>query len=94
MLAASSQFDWITAKKWLHFGRPLSLIALDALVHCTSSIEKNNYTLGFQEKPPRLRNAESSKMIAETLHNYLKKDDKVRVKKAVETIINNVFEID
>ncbi|NDV66696.1 hypothetical protein [Bacteroides sp. 224] len=34
-LAASSQFSWQRCAKWLKAGRPLSLIALDALYMCT-----------------------------------------------------------
>lgn len=90
-LAAASQFDWPTAQRWLELGRPLSLIALDALIYCTTTGERWNQALWLRKHPPILQNAAASDVIANTLTAYLKKDGVPRTKGAVKTIINNLF---
>jgi hypothetical protein len=90
-LAAASQFDWQTAEQWLESGRPLSLIALDALVYCTTTGERLNQALWLREHPPTLLNAPKPEMIADTLTAYLQKDSVPRTKIAVRQIINNIF---
>ncbi len=93
-LAAASLFDWQTAEKWLEAGRPLSLIALDALVYCTTRGERLNQALWLREHPPTLLNAPKPEMIANTLTAYLEKDSVPRTKSAVRQIINNLFATD
>lgn len=53
-LAVASQFDWATAEKWLRSGRPLSLIALDALANCAVTSDTQNSTLWLKNNPQRL----------------------------------------
>jgi hypothetical protein len=72
LLAASSKFDWERAKKWLSLGRPLSLVALDALEWCVCS----------GRKPP-LVNPPSSKEFVSVLEDYLSKDNVRRVSERV-----------
>lgn len=91
VLAAASKFDWQAAEKWLGEGRPLSLIALDALIYCTTTGERLNQALWLKEHPPTLMNAPKPKMIANTLTAYLEKDSVPRTKGAVRQIINNLF---
>jgi hypothetical protein len=91
-LAAASQFSWERAEKWLSFGRPLSLIALDAIVLCTTPIgERRNEAFWFKKYPPALLNSGKSDVIARTVTAYLDKDKVPRTKKAVEQIIQNLF---
>jgi hypothetical protein len=90
-LSAASMFDWHTAEKWLNEGRPLSLIALDALVYCTTRGERLNQPLWLRENPPTLLNAPKPEMIANTLTAYLEKDSVPRTKTAVKQIIHNLF---
>ena len=90
-LSAASMFDWQTAEKWLSEGRPLSLIALDALAYCTTTGERVNQALWLREHPPTLLNAPEPEMIANTLTAYLEKDSVPRTKIAVKQIINNLF---
>src|SRR5882724_1683933 len=60
-LAALSQFDWARAIKWLRIGRPLSLIALDALDSCW-----HYDTIPLkEEKPKLLRPVSTVEMIEE-----------------------------
>lgn len=91
VLAAASKFDWQTAERWLDEGRPLSLIALDALIYCTTTGERLNQALWLREHPPTLMNAPKPEMIANKLTAYLEKDSVPRTKSAVRQIINNLF---
>ncbi len=76
LLAASSQFDWERAEKWLSLGRPLSLVALDALDWCVCS----------GRKPPLLKPPDSREFIS-VLQDYLAKDNVRRVKEQVQKLL-------
>lgn len=91
IVAAINQFDWLTAEKWLKCGRPLSLIALDALLYCTKTNFESNVPLVFKDKEPKLINSPSSAVIAATLQDFLKSDDKPRTRNIINTIISNLF---
>lgn len=91
-LAASSQFTWDRANKWLTIGRPLSLIALDSLNYCTTIGERLNQSLWLRQLNPRLSDNPRPEIIANRLKEYLAVDNVPRTKNAVETIIDNVFE--
>lgn len=91
-LAASSQFTWNRANKWLTIGRPLSLIALDSLIYCTTSRERLNQSLWLRQLNPRLIDNPRSEIIADRLRKYLTIDSVPRTKNAVEIIIDNISE--
>lgn len=91
-LAASSQFTWDKANKWLTIGRPLSLIALDSLIYCTTTGERLNQSLWLRQLNPRLIDNQKPEIITNRLREYLTVDSVPRTKNAVETIIKNVFE--
>jgi hypothetical protein len=91
-LAASSQFTWNRANKWLTLGRPLSLIALDSLIYCTTIGERLNQSLWLRQLNPRLIDNPRPEIIANRLREYLLVDSVPRTKNAVETIVDNVFE--
>jgi hypothetical protein len=91
-LAVSSQFTWDRANKWLTFGRPLSLIALDGLIYCTTNGERLNQSLWLRQLSPRLTDNPKPEIIAKRLRDYLNVDSVPRTKNAVETIIDNMFE--
>lgn len=91
-LAASSQFTWDRANKWLTIGRPLSLVALDSLVYCTTIGERLNQSLWLRQLNPRLIDNPKPEIIANRLRDYLTVDSVPRTKNAVEIIIDNVFE--
>lgn len=90
-LAASSQFTWERANKWLTTGRPLSLVALDSLIYCTTNGERSNQSLWLRQLNPRLIDNPRPEIIANRLRDYLNIDSVPRTKNAVETIIDNVF---
>lgn len=91
-LAAVSNFNWNKAEQWLTCGRPLSLIALDALVFCTTNGERLNQSLMMREINPRLSDSPNSAIVANKLQEYLRKDNVPRTKACVNKIINNLFE--
>jgi hypothetical protein len=85
-LAADSELDWPRAARWLEQGRPLSLVALDGLVHSPLSDTATD--------------TEVEEMI-DALLRYLARDPVHRVKAAVLAIIQrwrgtqtSTFEID
>ena len=90
-LAASSQFSWQRCDKWLSAGRPLSLIALDALYLCTTK----NYmgeSIWLQKLKPTLIENVKPEIISNRLHDYLKIDSVPRTKNAVSAIMYNLYE--
>ena len=93
-LFASSNFSWDRANKWLTIGRPLSLIALDSLIYCTTIGERLNQSLWLRELNPRLIDNPRPEIVANRLRDYLTVDGVPRTKNAVEVIIENIFEIE
>lgn len=91
-LAASSYFSWSKAKEWLSKGRPLSLIALDALIFCTSVDSRLNQSPWMQKINPRLVDDPSVKEMANYLNEFLKCDHTSRTENSVTKIIKNIFD--
>ncbi len=91
-IAALSYFKWTRADKWLSMGRPLSLVALDALIFCTTNGERLNQSLIMREVNPKLIDNPKLDIVANRLQEYLKVDSVPRTKDSVSRIINNVFE--
>ncbi len=78
LLAASSEFDWERARKWLSGGRPLSLVALDAMDWCLSS----------GRKPPLIHPPSASELYF-ALQDYLRKDHVPRVREKIESLLSS-----
>lgn len=93
-LAASSNFTWKRAQKWLDMDRPLSLIALDAVKFCTTTDDRLNQSVWMRELNPRLVDNPKLNIIANGLQDYLKKDSVPRTKKSVARIISNIFGVE
>jgi len=90
-LAASSKFDWDRANSWLETGRPLSLIALDALNFCTTKGKRLNQSLWMRKLNPILLNSPKSDLIAKKLKEYEGKDSVPRTRNTINRIIENIF---
>ena len=90
VVAAASKFDWATTKRWLVIGRPLSLIALDALIFCTTKGNKQNQSIWLIKHPPILNDQPSMKEISASLNEYLVRDNVPRTKNAVKKIMENL----
>ena len=89
-LAASSKFSWERAEKWLSKGRPLSLIALDGLMFCTTKGDRENQSIWMQELNPRLMDNPDSEVVANRLLQYLRIDRVPRVVSLVNSVIGNI----
>lgn len=87
-LAASSEFSWQCCDKWLKIGRPLSLIALDALYLCTLQ-DYVGQSIWLQKLKPRLIGS----IHKETLYSYLECDHVPRTRNVIERILSNLYEI-
>ena len=92
-LAATSKFSWVRADKWLGVGRPLSLVAIDALLFCSTTGDRQNQALWLQQNPPKLTDNPRPDIIANRLKDYLLKDNVPRTKNAIHQIIDNVFQV-
>ena len=93
-MAASSNFTWERATYWLSLGRPLSLIALDGLMFCTSVGPRLNQSLWMRELNPRLPDQPSVKILREVLMTYREKDNVHRTRKIIDKIIQNAILLD
>jgi len=93
-LAAASQFTWNRAEKWLLLGRPLSLIALDAIAYCTTKHVLHDQALWFIRKPPMLLNLPTPEVIIKQINTYLHTDKVPRTKNAVAKITQNLAATD
>ena len=90
-LAAMSQFSWQRAQDWLHKGRPLSLMALDALWLCTAPEESLVGQGPFiKQNPPQLSDAPDPAALLEELKAYLAKDAVPRTEGTVGAIRANL----
>ena len=92
-LAASSYFTWERADRWLKMGRPLSLVALDAIYFCTTVGERLNQSPWMRKIQPKLIDNPKSEVIAKTLHEYFATDRVPRTKTTIEVIIENIFDV-
>jgi hypothetical protein len=88
-LAVASQFDWATAEKWLGSGRPLSLIALDALGKCAVTSDTQNSTLWLKNNPQRLLSPKTIEEMNNILFKYGESDKVPRVRTKINYIIAN-----
>jgi hypothetical protein len=90
-LAAASQFSWSRAERWLKFGKPLSLIALDALTFCTTTGTRNNQSYWLIKHPPKLLGHPHTIDIVKAITSYLEIDKVPRTKSAVGQILQNIL---
>ncbi len=77
-LAFASQAPWSTLAKWLGLGRPLSLVALDAL----GNYAKDGTPAGFQ-RPPEAE-------IRDALRAYLERDSAPRARNAAARVLGSI----
>lgn len=82
-LAASSGLTWPTVARWLAKGRPLSLIAIDALV----AIAEPKTPLLKSIAPALLQPPETHEFVS-ALSEYVSRDDVPRVKQRAQSAMN------
>lgn len=88
-LAVASQFDWAIAHKWLRNGRPLSLIALDALANCAVTSDTQNSTLWLKNNPQRLLSPGTIEEMNNILLKHGESDKVPRVRTKISYIMDN-----
>jgi hypothetical protein len=84
-LAACSRLDWSRVVDWLARGRPLSLVALDALVACDSP--RSGQSPVMRRIAPKLDGAPSEAEMAAILRRHAQIDPSPRVRKSVEHVL-------
>lgn len=87
-LAAASGIDWARAAKWLHSGRPLSLVALDALVVCSGP--RSGASLLIRKMNPQLRAPAPARVIEAELNAYARRDPVPRVEGMVKRLLEDL----
>jgi hypothetical protein len=92
-VAASSKFSWDKANKWLTSGRPLSLVALDGIMFCTTIGERLNQSPQMRQIQPKFVDNPKPEIIANRLQEYLLTDNAHRVKTIIDKIIDNIFDV-
>lgn len=83
-LAAASQLSWPRVAQWLDRGRPLSLVALDALGAIIRPM-----TPHLRSHGPRLHDPPDSTELHRALTAYMARDTVPRVKKMTAAILKN-----
>jgi hypothetical protein len=83
-LAAASDLDWPRVEAWLGSGRPLSLVAIDAL----RAIVRPQSPL-LQELSPVLRDRPSRATFATVLNDYMRKDPVPRVQQRITGLLEH-----
>lgn len=89
--AAVSKITWERITRWLDRGRPLSLIALDAMKNCRGFDAKDPEMSGvFKVVAPKILRPASQKKMRKRLEKYLQKDGDPNVKRKVAVIIDHL----
>jgi hypothetical protein len=84
-LAAVSGIDWPRVEAWLDRGRPLSLVALDALAACDSPRQSQSMLL--RQAAPKLLNPPPRDVAVTRLRQYAEGDKSPRVSSSVQYVI-------
>lgn len=92
-IAALSGFSWARALKWLNAGRPLSLVALDALMYCTTVGERRNQSPMMRNLNPRLIDTPEPEVVIDRLTAYLTVDSVPRTRMRVEQILEGILKL-
>ncbi|MDF7815698.1 hypothetical protein P1X16_30240 [Hymenobacter sp. YC55] len=83
---AALGITWERVQRWLKMGRPLSLMALDALVNCSTTAATQNRPLWLREHPPYLHAPSTLEAMNEVLSAYVTLDSVPRTKMAIRFI--------
>lgn len=86
-LAAASKIDWSCAERWLGRGRPLSLVAIDALL----AIARPR-TPFLRETKPKLEGPPTFSRLQEVLLAYREHDPVPRVQQRIDALLANATE--
>ena len=84
LLAAASHLDWPRVEHWFDHGRPLSLVAIDALVAIMEAP-----TPFLRAYPPRLHQPPNRELFIRVLSDYAGRDKVPRVQQRTAASISN-----
>jgi len=87
--AALLGMTWARVQHWLQLGRPLSLIALDAVANCDMSLNTAKQYCWFRKQPVRLLEPAPVVEMEQVLTAYLAQDRVPRTKYAVNFILTH-----
>lgn len=87
-LAAASSLDWPRVARWLDSGRPLSLIAIDALLAIICP--RTPLLRRFQ---PKLQGLPEMLTVKEALAQYRERDAVPRVQQRMDAVLSNLTEL-
>lgn len=87
-LAAASRIDWARIARWLDRGRPLSLVALDALIVCTGPWPGASPLM--RTLNPRLQAPAAASEIESAVRAYALRDPVPRVEDAARYILSTL----
>ena len=92
-VSALSDINWATIQKWIDKGRPLSLMAIDALSEYATDQNTLNKSHLSQKRIIGLPDPPEKEVIIETVNNYLHIDNVTRIKQRVKHIESNIEKI-
>ena len=92
-LSAHIQPTEFLGSKWLTSGRPLSLVALDAIMFCTTVGERLNQSLWMRQIQPKLMDNPNPEIVVVKLQEQLQIDNTHRTKTTINKIIENLFDV-
>lgn len=89
-LAAFSDLDWARVQTWLMAGRPLSLVAIDAL---SELIPRPGQAPLLDRLKPALRSCDDRSLIREALKSHLTQDESPRTSSRCGFILENLDDL-
>jgi len=87
-VASSSDLDWDRTNQWLSQGRPLSLIAIEALLHIYDA-----HTRQWSKVQPQLLRPAPTETMIDRLERYTAQDDVPNVKNKIALICRGIREL-
>lgn len=88
-VAAASRIDWTRISKWLAAGRPLSLIALDALCDCSKGASTPYVGEWLRSNQQKLYEPAPVDQMNEVIQSYLAIDNVPRTRRQIGFILSN-----
>jgi hypothetical protein len=93
-VVACNKPSWTRLAAWLDRGRPLSLIAIDALKNCRGfDPEDGNMSGVFQTVSPKVHGPASLNAVRKQLEAYMRVDSASRVTKTIGVVLGNLEKI-
>ncbi|MEM6735378.1 MAG: hypothetical protein AAF620_04840 [Bacteroidota bacterium] len=92
-VSALSEISWSTIQKWIDKGRPLSLMAIDALAEYATDQDTLNRSPLSRERITGLPEPPDNDTLLQVINNYMEIDGVTRVKQRIRHIESNIDKI-